>query len=77
MSRDAKKPVFGVSDKARLKLVSPATETSKKNEITLVASLHVVLFKKQIIKALIRLHEWAGWSAPLFLANLRRQVFSH
>ena len=28
MGRDARKPVFGVSDKARLKPVSSATETS-------------------------------------------------
>ena len=29
MGHDARKPVFGVSDKVRLKLVSSATETSK------------------------------------------------
>ena len=33
----ATKPVFGVSDKTRLKLVPLATETSKKIEISLVA----------------------------------------
>ena len=35
----ATKLVFEVSDKARLKPVSPATETCKKIEISLVASL--------------------------------------
>ena len=31
---DANKPIYGVSDKPRLKLVSSATETSKKNEMS-------------------------------------------
>ena len=34
----ARKPVFGVSGKARLKPVTSATETSQKNEISPVAS---------------------------------------
>ena len=44
------KPVFGVSDKARLKPVSSATQTSKKIEILPVASLDMILSKKQITK---------------------------
>ena len=51
----ATKPVFGVSDKARLKPACPATETSKKITILLIASLDVIVFKKRIIKALISL----------------------
>ena len=39
MGLDATKPVFGVSDKARLKPVSLATETSYIIEILLEASL--------------------------------------
>ena len=31
--------------------------------------------KKQITKALIRLRECAGWSAPVLFANAQRQVF--
>ena len=54
-----RKPVFGVPNKARLKPVSSASETSKKIEISLVASLDtctcMILFKKRITKALIRL----------------------
>ena len=65
----AKKPVFGVSDKARLKPVSSATETSYKTEISLVASLNMVLSKTQITKVLIRLRGCAGWSAPVLFAN--------
>ena len=72
----ARKPVFGVSDKARLKAATSATETSYKTEISLVASLDMILFKKRITKALIRLQGCAGWSAPLLFANPRRQVFS-
>ena len=36
----------------------------------------MVLFKKRIAKALIRLRGCAGWSAPLLFANSRRQIFS-
>ena len=36
----------------------------------------MILFKKGITKALIRLREYACWSAPLLFANPRRQVFS-
>ena len=72
----ARKPVFGVSAKASFKPVSSATETSKKTEISPVASLHIILSKKRITKALIRLRGCAGWSAPVLFANSRRQVFS-
>ena len=43
MGLDATKSVIGVSEKARLKPVSSATETSKKVEFSLVASLDMVL----------------------------------
>ena len=36
----------------------------------------MVLSKKRIAKALIRLRGCAGWSAPVLFANTRRQVFS-
>ena len=65
----ARKPVFGVSVKARLKLVSSAGETSLKIEISSVAGLDMILSKRQITKALIRLRGCAGWSAPLLFAN--------
>ena len=71
MGLTARKPVFGVSDKARLKPVSIATETSQKDEIL----LDMILSNKRITKALIRLRVCAGWSAPLLFATLRRQVF--
>ena len=73
----ATKPVFGVSDKMRFKPACSATETSLKIEISLVASLDMVLSKQRSTKALIRLRGWAGWSAPMLFANPRRQVFSH
>ena len=41
----ASKPVFGVSNKARIKPVSPVKETSKKIEILLVASSDIKLSK--------------------------------
>ena len=36
----------------------------------------MVLSKKRITKALIRLSGCAGWSAPVLFASPRRQVFS-
>ena len=72
----ATKPVFRVSDKARLKHVSSATKTSQKTKISIVASLDIVLSITRTKKALIRLHGCAGWSAPVLFANPRRKVFS-
>ena len=70
------KPVFGISDKVRLKPVSSATETNQNIETSLQASLDMILSRKQITKALISLGGCTGWSAPLLFANPRRQVFS-
>ena len=47
----------------------------QKIEISPVASLHMILAKIRITKALIRLRGCAGWSAPVLFANPRRQVF--
>ena len=71
----ARKPVFQVSVEARLKAVYSAIETSWKIEIWPVTNLDMLLSKKRIIKALIRLCGCAGWTAPLLFANPRRQVF--
>ena len=70
------KPIFGVSEKARLKPISSATDTSYKTEISHVANFDIVLYKTRITKALIRLRGCAGWSAPVLFANPRRQVSS-
>ena len=67
MGRDARKPVFRVSDKARLKAVSSATETSQETEIWLVASLDMILFKKANNNK---------FSIPHKNNKPRRQVFS-
>ena len=70
------KPVFGVSDKVRFKPVSSDTETSQKIEISLVASLDMILSKKRITKAFISLGGCPDWSALVLFANPRRQVLS-
>ena len=75
MGCDIRKPVFGISDQVKLKLVNAATETNWKIEISLVASLDI-LFKKRTRKGLIRLCVCADWSAPLLFRKPRRQVFS-
>ena len=46
MGRAARKPVFGVSDKARLKPASLAIHTSKNIETCSVANLHMILSKE-------------------------------
>ena len=69
MGLDVRKPVFGVSDKVWFNPVCSATETSKKIESLLVASLDMILCNKRVTKALIRLRGWAGWSAPLLFAQ--------
>ena len=72
----ATKPVFGVSDKVRFKpACSQLQRLARKIEILLVASLDMILSKKQITKALFRLRGCAGWSAPVLFANPQRQVF--
>ena len=69
------KTVFGFTDNARHKPASSHTETSLKIEISLVASLDMILCNTLITTVLIRLPGCAGWSAPLLFANPRRQVF--
>ena len=79
MGPNATKPVFSISNKARFKPVSSATETetSRNIENSPVASLHImILSKKRITKALIRLRGCASWSVAVLFANHRRQVFS-
>ena len=71
---DARKPVYGASNKVRFKQACSATETCSKIDILLVVSLDMILSNMQITKALTRLCGCAGWSAPLLFA--RRQVFS-
>ena len=53
-----------------------STETSKKIEISLIASLDMLLCSKQVTKALTRLRGCAGWCVHLLFAHPRRQVFS-
>ena len=75
-STDTTKSVFGFSDKVRFKPARSATETIQNSEISLVASLDMILSNKPITKVLIRLHRCAGWSAPLLSANPEDR-FSH
>ena len=64
-----KKPVFGVSDKARFKPVSSVTGTSYELEIWHVARLDMIFSKMRKTKSMIRLGGCAGWSAPLLYPN--------
>ena len=71
-----RKPVFRISDIARLKPACSATETSLKNEISLEASLDIILSSKRITKALIRLRGCAGWSVPVLFATTKDRFSS-
>ena len=70
------KPGIGVSDKARLKPVFSATETSKYIEISLVASLDMTLSKHRITKAQISLRGYSGWSVSLLFTNTEEWFFT-
>ena len=64
-----RRPVFRVSDHARLKPTYSVTEISSVNaEILRVGSLSLILSWEPTIKALIRLRGCVGWSAPLMFA---------
>ena len=64
-----RKPVFVVSDKVRFKPAFSAAETNLKIEISLVASLDMILSNKPITKLLIRLGRCSGWTASVFFRN--------
>ena len=68
MSLITRKPVFGVSDRVRLKWACSATEASYSQEISDLDSKCIILSKQWTTKALIRLRGCAGWSAPLLFA---------
>ena len=73
-SSRATKPVFGVSEKVKFK---PAYSAMYREQLEnwnfngTVASRYMIFSTK----ALIRLRECAGWSAPLLFSNHQRQVF--
>ena len=69
MGLQVRKPVFRVSDEVRFKPACSSTEISYKIEISLIASLDMILSDKQIKKALIRLCGYIGWSAPVLFTN--------
>ena len=69
MGLHVRKPVFRVSDEVRFQPACSATETSYKIEISLIASLDMILSDKCITKVLIRLRGYVGWSVPVLFAN--------
>ena len=60
MGMDMTKPVFRVIDEVKQKPACSATESSKNNEISLVASFEMILSDKRITEVLIRLCERTG-----------------
>ena len=74
MVRKSTKPVFRVSVKQVSNQSPHLQRQAKKLKILPIASLHMILLKKRITKALIRLRGCAGWSASGLFANPQRQV---
>ena len=75
-SRD--KTCLRVSDTVRLKSVSSATETSKKIEISLVASLDMIPPIKRITNLGPDQSAWMRMLVSAFVVhNPRRQIFPH
>ena len=63
-----RKPVFGVCNQLRLKLVCAATEASQWLEISDIETRDTILSRRRTTKVQIRLHRCAGWSASLLFA---------
>ena len=76
MGLDVRKPVIGVSNQVITYPACSATETTEKMEILLASHFDMILSKRQMTKALIRVCRCTCWSAPLLLQTTR-QVFSH
>ena len=76
VSHVVRKPVFGVCDQVRLKLLCSATETSYRLEILDIETRGIILPQQWITKVLIRLRGCTGWSAPLLFAYGKKRVFS-
>ena len=76
LSHVTRKPVFGISDQVRLKLACSAIETSLGLVILHIETTDIILSKRWITKALVRLRGCAGWSAPLLFAYGKKR-FSH
>ena len=66
----------GVSDQVRLKLACSATEASMRLEVLVTKTRDITLSRQRTTKALVRLREFAGWSAPFLFAYDIRHVFS-
>ena len=60
-----------VSNQVMLKAAYSGSEISWNLEISLVASLAIILFGQRITRALISLLGCEGWSAPLLFTNPR------
>ena len=71
MSLVTRKPVFGVCDQGRLKLICAATEASKRLEILDIETRGNILPRQQK-----RWSDCAGWSAPFVVRIGQKQVFS-
>ena len=73
---DTRNPIFGVYDLVRrLNPTCLATKTSLNIEKKLcVMSLAIIITKKRITKALIRLRRCAVWSTPLLFACNKTRV---
>ena len=70
-----RKPIFEICDQIGHRTACSATDTSWNVKIICVVGLDIILCRTPKTKVLIRLCRCAVWSAPLLIANHRRQVF--
>ena len=75
MNLVTRKPVFGVCDHVRLKPACAATETSKRLEISAIASRGTILSRQRTTKALFRLRLFFFFFFFFFRIG-QKQVFS-
>ena len=74
LGRNVTKLVFGVSNIARLKSISSASETSWKIEVSPVGSLDTILSKKRITNGLISLR-LCCWQTPKTWFLVQRPIY--
>ena len=75
-SHITRKPVFGMCNQGRFKLVCAVTETRWRLEISDIETKGIILSRQRTAKVLIRLRLCAAWSMPLLFAyGINR--FSH
>ena len=76
MNLDVRKPVIGISDKAKHKSICSALATSQNAENMLEPSWYILLGMQRITMTLMCLCGYAGWFSPLFYVSNTVRLYS-